>query len=123
MITPARRSGHRGRHSDVLVEHGYRVLEAPNGRAALEVLEQHRDEILLVLTDLVMPSMNGSELATEIKNLHPEIPVLFTTGYFSGTHTPDLGSGEHLLKKPFSAQELLGKLRDLLDTPDAFLRT
>jgi CheY-like chemotaxis protein len=101
---------------DVLVEHGYRVLEAPNGRAALEVLEEHRDEILLVLTDLVMPSMNGSELAAQIKSRHPEIRVLFTTGYFSGTPTSVLGSGERLLKKPFSAQELLGKLRDLLDT-------
>jgi CheY-like chemotaxis protein len=101
---------------DILVEHGYRVLEAPNGRAALEVLEEHR-EVLLVLTDLVMPGMNGRELAAQIKSRHPEIRVLFTTGYFSGTPTPVLGSGEPLLKKPFSVQELLGKLRDLLDTP------
>jgi len=100
---------------DILVEHGYRVVEAPNGRAALEVLEEHRDEVLLVLTDLVMPGMNGRELAAQIKSRYPEIRVLFTTGYFSGT--PALGSGERLLKKPFSVQELLGKLRDLLDTP------
>jgi len=58
----------------------------------------------------------------QIKSRHPEIRVPFTTGYFSGTPTPALGSGERLLKKPFSVQELLGKLRDLLD-PDAFLRT
>ncbi len=102
---------------DVLVEHGYRVLEAPNGRAALEVLEEHRGEVLLVLTDLVMPGMNGPQLATEIKSLHPEIRVLFTTGYFGGAPAPFLANREHLLQKPFSVQQLLGKLREVLDTP------
>ncbi len=102
---------------DILEEHGYCVLEAANGRVALEILERHSDEVLLVLTDLVMPGMNGPELAAEIKKRYRELPVLFTTGYFSGAPAAELGGGEHLLKKPFSAHELLEKLRDLLDAP------
>ncbi len=100
---------------DVLVENGYRVLEARDGAVALEVLDRHRGEVLCVLTDVVMPGMNGLELATLINRRHPEVRVLFTTGYFSGAPIPALSGGEHLLKKPFGARELLGKLRDVLN--------
>jgi PAS domain S-box-containing protein len=100
---------------DILVTHGYQVLDAPDGRSALEKLERRGSEVLLVLTDLVMPAMNGSQLAAHIRERHPQIRVLFTTGYFSGTPAPALENGDHLLKKPFTARELLVKLRDVLD--------
>jgi PAS domain S-box-containing protein len=100
---------------DILVTHGYHVLEAADGRGALEMLDRHASEVLLVLTDLVMPAMNGPQLAAHIRQRHPQIRVLFTTGYFSGTPAPALENGDHLLKKPFTPRELLGKLRDVLD--------
>jgi CheY-like chemotaxis protein len=100
---------------DILVAHGYQVLEAADGRSALEMLERCGSDVLLVLTDLVMPAMNGPQLAAHIRQRHPQIRVLFTTGYFSGTPAPALENGDHLLKKPFTPRELLGKLRDVLD--------
>jgi CheY-like chemotaxis protein len=100
---------------DILVPHGYRVLEAADGREALEMLERHGRDVLLVLTDLVMPAMNGPQLAAHVRERHPQIRILFTTGYFSGTPAPVLENGDHLIKKPFTPRELLGKLRDVLD--------
>ena len=68
--------------SDALGALGYRVLSAPNGRAALEVWTEHRDEIDLLLTDVVMPeSISGRELAQALLMDKPDLKVIFTSGY------------------------------------------
>jgi CheY-like chemotaxis protein len=68
--------------SDALGALGYRVLSAPNGRAALEVWTEHRDEIDLLLTDVVMPeSISGRELAHTLIMDKPDLKVIFTSGY------------------------------------------
>jgi DNA-binding NtrC family response regulator len=85
---------------------GYRVLEAPNAREALDRLDGHRVE--LVITDLVMPEMGGSELVRELADRCPDVPVLAVTGYAApdeAVHLTELGFSD-VLYKPFDASAL-----------------
>ena len=66
---------------EVLSTAGYRVLAAPNGRAALKVVEEHRNVIDLLITDVVMPEMNGPELVDHLSRSRPSLMVLFVSGY------------------------------------------
>lgn len=96
---------------------GYTVLEAPDGRTALEVLNQN-PAVELLFTDVVMPGgMMGGELAEEAKRLYPGIKVLLTSGYTeqAGIQAGALREGDALLKKPYRRPELAQKLRDVLD--------
>ncbi|MBZ9793861.1 PAS domain S-box protein [Rhizobium sp. 3T7] len=95
---------------------GYLVLEAENGRRALEVL-QANDNIALLFTDIVMPGgMTGDELAREARELRPEMAVLFTSGYSEpGLAGKDGVPGAQWLRKPYTARDLASKIRELLD--------
>jgi signal transduction histidine kinase/CheY-like chemotaxis protein len=99
-----------------LEELGYHVLEADGPYAALSILEtgQHID---LLLTDIVMPGMNGRELSIAAEKLRPGLKVLFTTGYSRNAviHNGVLDPGVALLNKPFSLQQLGAKVRAVLD--------
>ncbi|MBW8887619.1 MAG: PAS domain S-box protein [Fibrobacteres bacterium] len=100
-----------------LKSHGYRVVEARDGADALEIGRklQHID---LVLSDVVMPSMNGGKLATELKIIHPKAKFLFISGYTKDTVSmKDLGDGASFLQKPFTQGEILAKVREVLGTP------
>jgi len=100
-----------------LKAHGYRVVEARDGADALEIGRklQHID---LVLSDVVMPSMNGGKLATELKAIHPKAKFLFISGYTKDTVSmKDLGDGASFLQKPFTQTEILAKVREVLGTP------
>jgi two-component system cell cycle sensor histidine kinase/response regulator CckA len=100
----------------ILRQRGYTVLEAHNGTAALALVERHEGQIDLLLTDIVMPEMNGIELAERVIGLREGIRVLFMSGYAEGG--PGLGHpGATLLHKPFRAAELLGTVRRLIDRP------
>ena len=94
---------------------GYRTHEAMNGRTALEVLASHAD-IDLLLTDVVMPDMNGRALADQALALRPALKVLFMTGYTRNAivHNGVLDSDAHLLTKPFTLSLLASKLREAL---------
>ncbi|MCQ1574337.1 PAS domain S-box protein [Neorhizobium galegae] len=99
-----------------LTQLGYRVIEASNGREALDQLGQH-DGIHLLFTDIVMPGgMTGDELAAEVRARRPGMKVLFTSGYaepaIAGRELAQSGSW---LKKPYTARELAVRLRELLD--------
>jgi two-component system, cell cycle sensor histidine kinase and response regulator CckA len=95
----------------ILVEHGYQVLEARDGADGLRRVQEHRGDIHLVLTDMVMPEMTGPELAQQLAQQRPGTRVLFMTGY-----TEHASSGATaLLHKPFSSATLLGHVRRLLD--------
>ncbi len=102
---------------DTLEVAGYRVIEASNGREALERISQNQEPIHLMLTDVVMPRMGGRTLATQIASLHPETKILFMTGYVgdgvNGKYPP-LGRRPSLFK-PFTPEELTRKIRDVLD--------
>lgn len=103
---------------DALQELGYRVLDADGATAALRLLDAHA-EIELLFTDVVMPEVNGRKLADEARRRHPDLKVLFTTGYTRNAvvHNGVLDPGVELIGKPFTLEELAAKVRGVLDAP------
>jgi CheY-like chemotaxis protein len=98
---------------------GYTVLEAAQGSEALRLGEQH-SPIHLLLTDLIMPGgLNGRELAEKLGPLHPEMKVLYMSGYTDDAtvHYGVLTAGVQFLQKPFTPTALAKKVREVLDTP------
>jgi DNA-binding NtrC family response regulator len=101
-----------------LKESGYHVLTAAHGIQALQVAQQHAGPIHLLLTDVVMPGMNGRVLAEQLTPRQPGMKVLYMSGYtdsFIAGHGV-LEPGTHLLHKPFTSETLTQKVRELLDT-------
>ena len=99
---------------------GYRILEAPTGLKALEVWKENRDEIRLLLTDLVMPDgMTGKDLAQRILQENPKLKVIYMSGYSAEVAGKDfpLKEGVNFLTKPFQAAKLAQTIRDSLDKP------
>lgn len=96
-----------------LAQAGYRVLEAVDGREALELFNNHRDEIDLALLDVMMPELGGREVYEAIRRERPSLPVLFASGYHAdGTHAGFiLDEGLSLLPKPYRIHELLTAIR------------
>jgi PAS domain S-box-containing protein len=102
----------------VLSGHGYRVLEAASGGEALQLEQVYDGQIDLLLTDVVMPGMNGRELAIQFADRRPSAKVLYTTGYAKDTFRQELVGGRNLLEKPFVPAGLLHKIRDVLGPAD-----
>jgi two-component system cell cycle sensor histidine kinase/response regulator CckA len=96
---------------------GYRVFAAANGHEALALLATHRTEFALVVTDVMMPGMNGNELAMHVAELSPALPVLFLSGYADETVIRQGGMkrGSPFLEKPFTVDGFKAKVRMLLD--------
>ncbi len=103
--------------SETLREGGYRVLPARDGATALQVAGGHDGELHLALTDMVMPGMNGKEVALGLARLRPGLRVIFMSGYSETGifHNGRLDEGVTLLQKPFSPGELLERIHELLD--------
>ena len=91
-------------------------MDAADGPSALNVLER-RSEVTLLFTDMVMPGMTGRELAERAVLQHPDLKVLYTTGYTRNgiVHGGRLDAGVELLPKPFSIDQLARKVRSVLD--------
>ena len=102
---------------EMLKRLGYRVLAARTPWEALKLAEEHRGEVQLLLTDVIMPEMNGRELSIEVEKRDPKVKCLFSSGYPADTIGRNglLGEGVHFIQKPFSMDELARKLRQLLD--------
>src|SRR5258707_8537808 len=101
-----------------LESNGFRVLSAPCGEAALEIAARHSGRFDLLLTDVVMPGMNGRVLAEELSIRQPGLRVLFMSGYtdsFIAGHGV-LQEGTNLLHKPFTEEILISKVREVLDS-------
>jgi CheY-like chemotaxis protein len=96
--------------------YGYEVLSAPNAAKLLEQAQKHPGKIVALLTDLVMPGMDGRALAQAVKAQHPHVKVLFMSGYPEGLMDADgrLEEGVQLLAKPFTRMALGEKLEALL---------
>ncbi|MBZ5657384.1 MAG: response regulator [Acidobacteriia bacterium] len=101
-----------------LQEAGYTVLPAPNGVDALRVAEQHVGTIDLLLTDVIMPQLNGPELAQALAQSRPATQVLYMSGYtYDKIRHTAIGAGVNIIQKPFRLEELAQKMRQLLGRP------
>jgi hypothetical protein len=99
----------------MLEEHGYRVLEATNGEAALEVISRHPSSIDLTLTDVAMKGMNGPDLVLRLMDSHPEMKIIYMSGYTGELIAHQgLQSGIPLLEKPFTRAALLKTIDEAL---------
>jgi two-component system, cell cycle sensor histidine kinase and response regulator CckA len=101
----------------ILEKHGYAVLEAHHGPDALELCARHEAPIDLMITDVVMPRMNGRDLAVQMKQLRPTMKVIYVSGYADNAIARDgsLPPGSVYIQKPFSPDTLLRKVREQLD--------
>lgn len=102
----------------VLERVGYQVIDAPSGLAAIEIWSQHKEQIDLLLTDMVMPDgVTGRELAEKLRADNPDLKVVYTTGY-SAELLGDgitLREGVNFLQKPYPPQRLLETIRNGLE--------
>ena len=101
---------------DVLVEAGYRVLEAPSGVAALDLVARHPEPIHLMVTDVIMPGMGGGELVRRMAEVRPEVKVLYVSGYNDDVlvRRGVIDSGVSFLQKPCMPDELTRLVRTIL---------
>jgi PAS domain S-box-containing protein len=101
----------------ILQKQGYRILEASNGGDAFLICEQAKEPVHLLMTDVVMPGLNGPELARRLGSFHPEMKVLFMSGYTDNAIFQQgvLDHGMFFLQKPFSVEGLARKVREVLD--------
>ena len=101
----------------VLEAHGYEVIPARDGQEALELYEKHRERVDMVLTDVVMPNLDGYQLGQRISSLDPARKILFMSGY-RDAHAGGSERARHILNKPFTPDVLLKQIREMLDSVD-----
>ncbi|HSY91515.1 MAG TPA: ATP-binding protein, partial [Candidatus Binatus sp.] len=101
-----------------LEKQGYKVIEAADGAVAMQIAVAHEKVIHLLLTDVIMPGMNGRELAQRIAEIRPNVKILYMSGYTENVigHNGMLDAGIRLLQKPFNLRDLKSIVREVLDT-------
>jgi PAS domain S-box-containing protein len=102
---------------EILEEFGYTVIQAVDGKDALEKFREHGERISLVILDVIMPKMNGREVYDAIRSIAPDMQILFCSGYAKDVVVSQGGleEGMNYLPKPFTPKELLMKIREVLD--------
>src|SRR5436190_12771543 len=101
---------------EMLAVLGYKVLEARDGHDALRVIDTHSEHIHLLLTDMIMPKMNGQQLAEQIFQVRPRMRVLIMSGYSDETTLQQMvQKGAGFLAKPFSPVSLRNAIREALE--------
>ncbi|MBV9860093.1 MAG: response regulator, partial [Alphaproteobacteria bacterium] len=103
--------------SRALRNKGYKVVEAKSGEAALDLIRNGADKIDLLITDVVMPRMDGPGLIREVREIHPDMKVIFISGYTEDAFRQrlDTDSEIHFLPKPFSLKQLATKVKDVMN--------
>ena len=101
----------------ILTRQGYSVLDGSYGDEAFDVCRQHKGPIHLLLTDVVMPGLDGRALSEGLSKLHPEMKVLYMSGYTEDTviHRGVMEKGMNYIQKPFTVSGLINKVREVLD--------
>jgi PAS domain S-box-containing protein len=104
---------------DILITLGYKTYTATSGREALDIYSANKDDIDLVILDMIMPGMNGSETYKRLKTIDPDVKVILSTGYSASDQAQEiLDNGcQALIQKPFRVDVLSQKIRDVLDLP------
>jgi len=104
-----------------LEKQGYKVIEAADGAVAVQIAVAHEKVIHLLLTDVIMPGMNGRELAQRISEIRPNVKILYMSGYTENVigHNGMLDEGVRLLQKPFNLRDLRSMVREVLDATQA----
>jgi PAS domain S-box-containing protein len=105
--------------TEILKPAGYSVLLAHDGEEALRISEEHKGTIHLLITDVVMPRLNGRDLVSRIQPSRPQMKVIYMSGYTENAilHHGVLEAGIHFIQKPFRPGELSRKIREVLDAP------
>lgn len=100
----------------ILARSGFKVLETKDVNDAVNIASHHPDPIQLLLTDVIMPTMKGTEVYRKVCEFQPQIRVLYMSGYTENViaHHGVLNEGVHFLQKPFTAESLLGKVHETL---------
>ncbi|HBG04761.1 MAG: hybrid sensor histidine kinase/response regulator [Geobacteraceae bacterium GWC2_58_44] len=108
----------------VLKKFGYQVILAQDGQDVIDKFRANRDSIGLILMDIIMPKKNGIEAYGEIKQIQPEVKVLFTSGYTSDfIQSRGVDQGVELIMKPVQPMELLRRVREILEAPEPMRRS
>jgi len=96
---------------------GYMVLEAQNGEHALSVMDAHHAPVHLVISDVMMPEMNGSELATLLRSAYPNLRILLMSGMGASVFEKagEMPENTHFIDKPFQQEQLATRIRAILD--------
>ena len=109
--------------ASVLRAEGYRALLSADGAQAIELFDRHADEISIVVLDVIMPRKSGREVAEYVWNLKPQMPILFTSGYFTDgmdpAKLPPAPDQAQILRKPYGRQELIDRLRQIVSSQGA----
>ncbi len=105
---------------EALISNGYKVFMAQDGEEAIEIYSKHRDEIDVVLTDLGLPKMMGSELLERLKQLNPEVKVIIASGFINPEVKEEISKAgaKYFIQKPYSINELLKRIRDVIEDKD-----
>jgi two-component system cell cycle sensor histidine kinase/response regulator CckA len=100
---------------------GYTVIEAKSGDQALAIIQEAKEPIDLVVTDVVMPRMDGPTLVRQLREIHPDMKVIFISGYTEDTFRKRLDDdvGMHFLAKPFTLKQLAGKVKEIISGTSA----
>jgi CheY-like chemotaxis protein len=106
----------------VLRSKGYNVLSSSRGQEAVEAARLHRGSIQLLVTDVILPEIRGPEVAGQISMIHPEVRVLYMSGFTDNAlmHSGSLPQSTMFLQKPFTPNVLLRRIRDILDEAALF---
>ncbi len=104
----------------VLEKLGYKVLAAPAPRHAIRLVNEHRGDVHLLITDVVMPEMNGRELAEKLNAIRPNLKCLYMSGYTADliAHRGILDERVNFIRKPFGSSDFAARVRQVLDHPE-----
>ena len=94
---------------------GYNVLEASCGQTALDVLNDHEGSVDIIVTDVIMPEMDGPTMAKEVMKIYPDMPIIFVSGYTEDRFKEEIGDNAHFLPKPFTLQQLASRVKEVLN--------
>jgi two-component system cell cycle sensor histidine kinase/response regulator CckA len=110
-------AGLRGLNARGLVSRGYTVLQAANGTEAIEAFDRHGGKVDLVVSDVVMPEMDGPTLLTELRRRDADVKIVFVSGYAEEAFEKHLPEGEKysFLAKPFTLKQLIGAVKEMTD--------